>query len=119
VLRLFLIIIIVVLYFSNYHISNYFYPGNNATDLEYWWDMKVGIYSVMIIVSLYLSTLKENLKYRNVELLLKSVFTGIVINNIFVLLFLHENNYDKKDIFRTLIIIVISLYEYRRRWSKE
>lgn len=96
-------ILIVFLYFANYQICNL----AHYNDVAKFWDLKVGIYCVIIILCIkYKPYIKGKLG------LFESVFTSIVINNIIVSYFFNENSYSYSDLIVIPTIITIEYAKY-------
>lgn len=98
-------ILIVFLYFANYHICNL----AHHSDVARFWDLKVSIYCVIIILALkYNAYLKGRLG------LVESVFISIVINNIIVNYFFGERHYSYSDL---IVIPMIIAIEYAKHYK--
>lgn len=79
-------ILIVLLYFANYHICELIYPN----DIPMFWKLKVAIYCLIILLAF---------EYKKQNLLIEKIFLAVIFNNIYVLLFNNETNYSLNDIF--------------------
>lgn len=79
-------LIIVFLYFANYHICELIYPNG----LENWFRLKFAIYCIIILLSF---------EYKKQNLLIEKVFLAVIFNNIYVLLFKNETGYTLNDIY--------------------
>jgi hypothetical protein len=93
------------LYFANYHICNLVHPN----DVPKFWDLKVSIYCLIIILAL-----NYNRYIIGVKGLIESVFMSIVINNIIVHYFFGENNYSYSDL---IVIPLIITIEYAKHYK--
>lgn len=102
--------LIVLIYFGNYHICNLFHEN----DVAKFWDLKVSIYCVLIILSI---------KYKSYKLgfygLLESIFISIVINNTIVNYFFNEKYYTYSDLIIVPLIILIEYAKYYKINSRE
>lgn len=96
---------LVFLYFANYHICNIVHP---ADDVKFW-DLKVSIYCIIIILSL-----NYNRHIKGILGLIESVFISIVINNIIVNYFFNEKYYSYSDL---LVIPMIIIIEYAKHYK--
>lgn len=96
---------LVFLYFANYHICNFMHPFD---DIKFW-DLKVSIYCVIIILALnYNRYVKGKLG------LIESIFISIVINNIIVNYFFNEKYYSYSDL---IVIPIIIIIEYAKHYK--
>lgn len=103
-------ILIVFLYFANYHICNLVHPS----DVARFWDLKVSIYCVIIILALkYNSYLKGWLGFS------ESVFISIVINNIIVNYFFGEKYYSYSDLIVIPLILIIEYAKHHKANFRE
>ena len=114
-LKVILLILITILYFGNYHICEYFYPG--ADQINKWDSLKHTNYNIIIALCLYTAMIKSD--FKNLEIFLTSVLSSIIISNIVDRLFFDSKHYEWNDIFVVVVIILISIFEYRRKWQKE
>jgi hypothetical protein len=89
-------LIIVILYFTNYHICNLIYP--EPTDD--WFKLKVSIYCLIILLAV---------EYKKQDNFIEKVFLAVVFNNIYVLLFKDETGYTMHDIY---FIIIFTMLQY-------
>lgn len=89
-------ILILILYFANYHICKFIYPN----DTEMFWKLKVAIYCIIILLAL---------KYKSSSTFVYKLFNAIVINNIYVLLCKNEFTYTHNDV---LFIVTFTLIQY-------
>ena len=96
-------ILIVLLYFGNFHICKFLYNGN----VNLFWDLKVSIYCLLI----YLAFI-----YQNQKTFLEKLFFGIVGNNVYVLLVHKEINYTFNDF---ALIILFTLLQYATKYIRE
>ncbi len=119
--KIILLLLIALIYFGNYHICQYFYPGSEQDQIDNWYNLKRVNYNIVIALSLYVTTLKPiNIKViDNIEFLITSIIISIVTSNIIDRLFFNSRFYEWNDIFVVVVIILISIFEYRRKWQKE
>lgn len=89
-------ILILILYFANYHICNLIYPN----DLYNWYKLKFAIISACLLLAL---------KYKSSSTFVYKLFNAIVINNIYVLLCKNEFTYTHNDV---LFIGTFTLIQY-------
>jgi hypothetical protein len=79
-------LIIVLLYFANYHICELIYPNGGME----WLKVRYSIYCLIILLTI---------EYKKQNLLIEKIFLAVIFNNIYVLLFNNETNYSLNDIF--------------------
>lgn len=84
-------ILIIVLYFGNYHICNLVYYN----DLYKWYQLKYSILALIVILAL---------KYQQQKSIYEKLFISIVINNIYVLLYKNETSYTLNDLWFVAIL---------------
>ena len=94
-----ILIIILVLYFGNYHISNYFSIGND----ELFWDIKCSIYQVLLFLALRY-TCKNNL--------IESFLISSIFSNVLSLLVFKENYYSINDIIFVVVFLISANAKY-------
>lgn len=101
-------IIIVFLYFANYHICEIIYPDGGMD----WLKLRVAIYCTIILLSF---------EYKKQNTLIEKVFLAVIFNNIYVLLFNNETNYTIQDVIFvctfTAIQYIKQLYNLYKKWS--
>jgi len=95
-------LLILVLYFCNYHLSLLLANGDN----DFYWDINKSIYSIIIILAL---------KYKFDNSLLSNVFIAIILNNIYVLLQKKEYTYNIND--ACFIIVCVVLQNFKKNVS--
>ena len=86
-------ILILVLYFSNYHICEYFFYN----DIYKWYQLKYSILAFCMVLSI---------KYKSNNNLIEKLFNSIVINDIYVLIFKNETTYTLNDLWMIGIFFV-------------
>ena len=79
-------IFIVVLYFANYQICEFFYSDNI---LKFWY-LKVAIYCLIILLAF---------EYKRKNIFIEKLFLAMIANNIIALLFNNEITYSINDVF--------------------
>jgi hypothetical protein len=89
-------LIIVFLYFANYHICELIY----SNDILKFWHLKVAIYCLIILLAV---------EYKKQDNFIEKVFLAVVFNNIYVLLFKDETGYTMHDIY---FIIIFTTLQY-------
>ena len=87
-------ILIIALYFGNYHICELFY----ANDILKFWHLKVSIYCLIILLAF---------EYKKTNNFIEKVFLAVIFNNIYVLLFKNEYDYTINDIYFILFFTAI------------
>lgn len=78
-------ILILTLYFANYHICELIYPDGGMD----WLKVRYSIYSIIILLAL---------KYKSSSTFVYKLFNAIVINNIYVILCKNEFTYTHNDV---------------------
>jgi hypothetical protein len=89
-------ILIICLYWSNYHICNLFYLNDNYN----WFKLKFALLSICLLLSF------EYIKKDN---FIEKLFCAIIFNDIYVLLFKDETGYTLHDIY---FIIIFTMLQY-------
>jgi hypothetical protein len=92
-------ILIVILYFSNYHICEIIYPEGGIE----WLKVRYSIYSILILLSI---------NYKVQKTILEKIILAVIFNNIFVLLFKDETFYTTNDIY---FIIIFTFAQYAKQ----
>ena len=103
--KVILIISMALLYFGNYHICEYFFKD----DIDMWWTCKGAIYNAVIVIGLHLASLDATLK----QMLLISIFSGVIVNNIIDRLWFKSIYYEWDDIIIIIVIFTLSYIEYK------
>ena len=102
--------LIVTIYFLNYHICNFFHHD----DVVKFWDLKVSIYSIIIILAIKYNAYKVGLFG-----LFESIFISILLSNLISLYFFEEKHYCYSDIFLIPTIIIIEYAKHYKRNLRE
>jgi hypothetical protein len=97
---------IVLLYFLNYHICNFLFP----TNVTKFWDLKVCIYSLIIVLAVKYDTYKTG-----VLGFIESILISIIINNVFSLYFFEDKNYSHSDL---VVITLVIIFEYAKHFKR-
>lgn len=92
-------ILILTLYFGNYHICELFY----ANDILKFWHLKVAIYCLIILLTI---------EYKKTDNFIEKLFTAIILNDVIVLLFNNETNYSINDLY---FIATFTAIQYIKR----
>lgn len=92
-------ILILTLYFGNYHICELFY----ANDILKFWHLKVSIYCLIILLTI---------EYKKTNNFIEKLFTAIILNDVIVLLFNNENTYSINDLY---FIATFTAIQYIKR----
>ena len=98
-----LYIFIILLYFSNYHICNYFYPDGG---LE-WYKLKFGIITIVVCLAL---------EYKQQDKFFEKVFNAIVLQNAYILIFEKETTYSLNDL---IFVCTFTGIQYIKHFQKE
>lgn len=96
-------ILIIVLYFSNSHISDYFYPE----PCNEWFKLKYGILTIIVCLAL---------EYKPQDNFLEKIFNAIVLQNAYILIFENENTYSWNDL---TFIVILTAIQYLKHFQKE
>jgi len=101
-------LIIVFLYFSNYHFCEILYPNGGME----WLKVRYSIYSLIILLAI---------EYKKQNIFLEKLFCAIIFNDIYVLLFNNETSYSLNDIYFiawfTAIQYIKHFYNLYKQWS--
>ena len=89
-------ILILIIYFSNYHICNFFYLNDNYN----WLKLKFALLSICLLLAF---------EYKKQNVLIEKIFLAVIFNNIYVLLFNNETGYTMHDIY---FIILFTALQY-------
>jgi hypothetical protein len=102
-------ILIVILYFANYHICELVYPNDNYN----WFMLKFSLLSLCLILAI---------EYKKQSNFIEKLFCAIILNDIYVLLFNNETSYSLNDIYFiawfTAIQYIKHFYNLYKKWSK-
>lgn len=102
--KIFLVIVSVILFVSNYQICEYFYPK----DVEKWWGLKSNIYAV--IVGLVFASASIGVK--GVLRLVLNIGLGLAISNIIDKCYFNVLEFRYNDIIMIVLTISFSLHKY-------
>jgi len=86
-------LLLVVLYFGNKYICDFFY----IEDVYNWWGLNHAILTLCIIIAI---------KYKEKSNFIEKLFSSMVMNNIYVLLFKNETTYTLNDLWMVGIFFV-------------
>lgn len=104
-----IVILIIFIYFANYHICEFIYPN----DINYWIKLKFAFMSVCLLLAF---------EYKKQNIFLEKLFCAIIFNDIYVLLFNNETTYSLNDIifiaWFTAIQYIKHFYNLYKQWSK-
>jgi hypothetical protein len=95
----FLGLLILALYFGNYHLSMLLSNGNN----DLYWDINKSIYCLIILLAF---------EYKKQNLLIEKIFLAVIFNNIYVLLFKKEYDYTLNDVY---FIVIFTAVQYAKQ----
>ncbi len=98
-----LIILISILYFSNYQICEFFYKN----DVTNWYRLKFGILTICFYIAL---------EYKPQDKFFEKVINAIILNNAFVLIFKNEIDYSIHDLF---FICTFTAIQYLKNFRKD
>ena len=87
-------VLIIVLYFGNYHICKAIYNGN----VELFWHLKLSLHMLIILLAI---------EYKKQNIFLEKLFCAIIFNDIYVLLFKNETGYSLNDVYFIAIFTAI------------
>jgi len=103
-----------ILFVSNYHICNYFYPTNSEADVSGWWDLRSDIYALIIaILFTYCSIGRKGLTG-----IFFSVFAGLAISDCIDRFFFDIRRFNVKDIVTIMITTAVAVYN-NRKWLQK
>lgn len=102
--KIFLVIVSVILFVSNYQICEYFYPK----DVEKWWGLKSNIYAV--IVGLVFASASIGVK--GALRLVLNIGLGLAISNIIDKCYFNVLEFRYNDIIMIVLTISFSLHKY-------
>jgi len=101
--------IIILIYFANYHICELIY----SDDINCWIKLKVSIYCIIILLAF---------EYKKQNNFIEKLFTSVIANNIYLLLFCSETNYTINDIYFIVIFTAfqyITKIKFIKKWSNK
>ena len=101
-------VLIIALYFGNYHICKVIYNGN----VELFWHLKLSLHMLIILLAI---------EYKKQNIFLEKLFCAIIFNDIYVLLFNNETSYSLNVIYFiawfTAIQYIKHFYNLYKQWS--
>jgi hypothetical protein len=103
-----LIILAISLFIGNYHICNYFYPGNSQTDINNWWDLKSNIYAVIMMIVF----LSAQIGTKGLLRFFLSIGVGFAISNVIDKCYFNVLEFTKADIYMIIITVLFSFYDW-------
>lgn len=87
-------ILILIIYFGNYHICDFFYPNDNYN----WFMLKFALLSICLLLAF---------EYKKQNVLIEKIFLAVIFNNIYVLLFNNETGYTMHDVYFIILFTVL------------
>ena len=104
--KLFLVIVILILFLGNYHICEYFYSDN----VEGWWRLKINIYAIIVALAFFLSGIGARGTLRFITDLGAGFATASVIDR----LYYDITTITKSDVIMVLVTILIATLDYKK-----
>ena len=106
-MRLVLAIVVVVLWFSSYHICEYYY----SNDMTMWWTLRTRLYSLIFCLAFHLASL--NTKNRIVKFVMHFI-TGLAYSDFIDRVFYNTREFRANDILMILITFAFAIYDYKK-----
>ena len=99
--KLYLYVLAIILFVSNYHICNYYYYVDCALDRTGWWGLKSQIYAVIIATIFFASSIKT----KGILLFFLSIGVGLSASNFIDKAFYDVLVFTKEDV--VMIILTV------------
>ena len=106
-MKIFLSVLIVVLWLSSYQICEYFY----SNDIEAWWKLRTTLYSLIIALSFTLSNL--NTKNRIVKFV-THLSMGLAYSDFIDRLLYDTREFRVNDIVMIILTFAFAIYDYKK-----
>ena len=106
--KILLIILAVSLFIGNYHICNYFYPGNSQIDINNWWDLKSNVYAVIIAIVFF----SAQIGTKGLLRFILSIGVGFAISNAIDKIYFNVLEFTTADIYMIIITLLVSGYDW-------
>ena len=110
--RIFLISIAVILFFTSYWICDYYYPYDASSPLDFdskgWWTLKTKLYAV--IMALVLSSSSFGLNRNKWLRFVCEIGTGLSISNLIDKCYWNVLTFTESDIYMILITVAFATY---------
>ena len=106
-MRIFLSILIVVVWISSFQLCEYFY----SNDIEKWWELRTTLYSLVIALSFTLSSL--NTKNKIVKFVLQIVM-GFAYSDFIDRLLYDTREFRANDIIMIILTFAFAIYDYKK-----
>lgn len=96
----------IILWLSNFTICNYFYHD----DVSNWWNLKMAIYNICIVLILFALRYKESIKFK----LIINIGIGFILSSVIDRIFFGITDFLNKDYLMIVLTIVFSVYDYNK-----
>tara|TARA_R110000737_G_scaffold232901_1_gene246245 strand:- start:614 stop:955 length:342 start_codon:yes stop_codon:yes gene_type:complete len=100
-------ILAMLLFVSSYFICDLFYYNEYVKNLEKWWDLKVDLYAIILVLICYGSSIGSK-KYTR---LILDIFLGVCIANLIDKVFFNVLEFNKNDIIMIIITVCLSVLD--------
>ena len=106
-MRIFLSILIVVVWLCSFQLCEYFYSNN----IEEWWKLRTTLYSLIIALSFTLSSL--NTKNKIVKFVLQ-IAMGFAYSDFIDRLLYDTREFRANDIIMIILTFAFAIYDYKK-----
>ena len=96
-----------LLFVSSYFICDLFHYNEYVKNLEKWWDLKVDLYAIILVLICYGSSIGSK-KYTR---LILDIFLGVCIANLIDKVFFNVLEFNKNDIIMIVITVCLSVLD--------
>ena len=106
-IKILLTIIIILLFFGNYYICEYFYSDNT----DAWWDLKLNLYAVIIALLLFLSRIGS----KGILAFFLDVGIGLSLSNVIDRVYRDTTTFTEDDIYMIIATIIGAVLTYKKQ----
>ena len=115
--RKLLFIASIILFVSSYKICDFFYYNDDIKDLKLWWDLKSNLYSTIILLVFYASSIGR----KGVLRFILNIGVGFAFSNVIDKVFFNVLEFNQNDIVMIILTVCFSVLSYlkdRNNWRK-
>lgn len=106
--KIYLYILAVILFVSNYQICDFFYYNDEIKDLKKWWGLKSNIYAIILMIVFYASSIKQ----KGILKLVLNIGVGFTISNVIDKVFFNVLEFRYNDVIMIILTLCFALLDY-------
>lgn len=113
--KIYLYILIIILFVSSYNICDYFYYNDEVKDVKLWWGLKSNIYAIIIALTFYASSINV----KGVLRLVLNIGVGLAISNVIDKCFFNVLEFRYNDILMIILTVSFAVLDYLKGLRNE